>query len=295
MAYAYRATTRGIVALSGADQDQLLQGLITADIARARADNAAYGALLTAQGRYLHDFVLARFGDQLLLDCEAERREDLIKRLKLYRLRAKVTIADATDQLGVLLLWGADVGASLGLMGPAGTARALDGGVALIDPRLSALGVRVIADRATLDQIAAQHTLVDQVAWDQHRLALGIPDGARDLPIERALLLENGFDELHGVDWQKGCYVGQELTARTKYRGLVKKRLLPVRITGAPPAPGTVLFVDGVEAGEMRSSAGTLGLALVRLDHRATTLTAGDTTLEPSLPAWVSLPEPAAA
>lgn len=295
MAYAYRATTRGVIALGGADLDQLLQGLITADIARARTDHAGYGALLTAQGRYLHDFVLVRVGDQLLLDCEAERRDDLIKRLKLYRLRAKVTIADATDAFGVLLLWGADAATALGLAGPAGTARPIDGGVALIDPRLSALGVRVIAPPAVLDAIAAAHTTLDHAAWDAHRLTLGVPDGSRDLPVERALLLEHGFDELHGVDWQKGCYVGQELTARTKYRGLVKKRLLPVTIAGAPPAPGTILTVDGVEAGEMRSSAGSLGLALVRLEHRAASLAAEGATLTPSVPAWISLPEPAAA
>ena len=94
----------------------------------------------------------------------------------------------------------------------------------------------------------------DFAAYDRHRLALGVPDGSRDLVPEKSILLELGFDELNGVDWQKGCYVGQELTARTKYRGLIKKRLFPVRIDGPTPQPGAIIMLDGKEAGEMRSA-----------------------------------------
>ena len=106
----------------------------------------------------------------------------------------------------------------------------------------------------------------DFAAWDRRRLALGVPDGSRDLVPEKSLLLESGFDELNGIDWQKGCYVGQELTARTKYRGLVKKRLLPVRLDGPTPEPGALIVRDGQEAGEMRSARDGIGLALLRLD-----------------------------
>jgi folate-binding protein YgfZ len=132
----------------------------------------------------------------------------------------------------------------------------------------------------------------DFVAYDRHRLALGIPDGSRDMVPEKSILLECGFDELRGVDWQKGCYVGQELTARTKYRGLIKKRLFPVRIDGAVPAPGTVVTLDGKEAGEMRSAQDGLGLALLRLDavaaHRGR-LSAAAATLVPLRPDWLQL------
>src|SRR4029077_13440752 len=107
---------------------------------------------------------------------------------------------------------------------------------------------------------------VDFAVYDRHRLALGIPDGSRDLVVEKSILLEAGFDELNGVDWQKGCYIGQELTARTKYRGLIKKRLFPVRIEGPTPAPGTMIMLDGKEAGEMRSADDGIGLALLRLE-----------------------------
>jgi folate-binding protein YgfZ len=121
-----------------------------------------------------------------------------------------------------------------------------------------------------------------------------VPDGSRDLPVEKALLLENGFDELNGVDWKKGCYVGQELTARMKYRALTRKRLTPVRIEGPAPQPGTAVMLDDQEAGEMRSVHGTLGLALLRLEmieqaeKDGRPLTAGEARVTPVKPAWAA-------
>ncbi len=124
---------------------------------------------------------------------------------------------------------------------------------------------------------------------------LGLPDGSRDLDAEKTVLLEAGFDELNGVSWTKGCYMGQELTARTKYRGLVKRRLVPVGIEGRPPAPGTPIMRDGVEVGSMRSSREHFGLALLRIEIFETMerLRAGDATLTPRRPAWMRLPQPA--
>src|SRR5690606_9195113 len=122
---------------------------------------------------------------------------------------------------------------------------------------------------------------------DRLRASLGVPDGSRDLPVEKALLLENGFDELNGVDWKKGCYVGQEVTARMKYRALVRKRLMPVRIEGEAPPPGSAIVLDGEEAGEMRSAAGGWGLALLRLEvvekaeREGRPLTSGSASLTP--------------
>ncbi len=122
-----------------------------------------------------------------------------------------------------------------------------------------------------------------------------MPDGSRDLIVDKALLLENGFDELNGVDWQKGCYMGQELTARTKYRALIRKRLFPVRIEGALPAPGTPIYKDGQEVGELRSGSGSRALAMLRLDavKAGQKLTAGDVGVLPEIPAWMRLAETA--
>ena len=130
-------------------------------------------------------------------------------------------------------------------------------------------------------------------AYEALRLELGVPDGSRDLPVEKALLLESGFDELNGVDWKKGCYMGQELTARTKYRGLVKKRLFPVRIEGALPVPGTIVELEGQDVGELRSGAGDRAIAMLRLDAARGDgpLTSGGARIVPEIPAWMRLPE----
>src|SRR5204862_1896273 len=200
------------------------------------------------------------------LECEAARLADLKRRLSIYRLRAKVAIDELPD-LAVAAVFGDGVCGALDLPEQPGAARPFAGGVALVDPRLAALGARVILPREEMRATLSTLGLVeaDCAAYDRHRLVLGIPDGSRDLVIEKSILLESGFDELNGVDWQKGCYIGQELTARTKYRGLIKKRLFPVRIDGPAP-PGTEVALGGKDAGEMRSSRDGVGLALLRLD-----------------------------
>jgi folate-binding protein YgfZ len=123
--------------------------------------------------------------------------------------------------------------------------------------------------------------------YDALRIGLGAPDGSRDLEVERSPLLENGFDELHGIDWDKGCFMGQELTARTKYRALIKKRLLPVAIEGPAPEPGTQITAEGKDAGVLRSSVDGVGLALLRLDRLDAPLVAGEARLIPKKPDWV--------
>jgi folate-binding protein YgfZ len=223
------------------------------------------------------------------LDCEAARLADLKRRLSLYRLRAEVALDERPD-LAVAAVVGPG---TLDLPAEPGAAQALDDGVAFTDPRLAALGARVILPRrkirAALSERGARET--DFAAYDRLRLSLGVPDGSRDLVLDKSILLESGFDELNGVDWQKGCYIGQELTARTKYRGLIKKRLFPVRFDGPAPASGAILTLDGREAGEMRSSRDGIGLALLRLEavEAGQSLTAGDATLAPITPDWMRL------
>ena len=284
---------RGILAVSGPDRRSFLQGLVSNDVEKVSAERALYAALLTPQGKYLHDFIMVEHGEAIWLDAEAARLADLKRRLSIYRLRAKVMLEELSE-LSVAAVFGDGVAATLGLPKEAGAARAFGGGVALIDPRLTALGGRCILLRPDLASVlaAAGLTAGDAAGYDRHRLAVGVPDGSRDLVVERSILLESGFDELNGVDWQKGCYIGQELTARTKYRGLVKKRLFPVRIDGAAPAAGTVLIQDGREAGEMRSSRDGIGLALLRLDAVAAKqpLMADAATLVPLDPGWIRLP-----
>ena len=277
---------RGVLEVSGADRCQFLQGLVSNDVAKATPSRALYAALLTAQGKYLHDFIMVEVGEAIWLDCEAARLADLKRRLSMYRLRAKVTL-DGRPDLAVAAVWG---GAQLGLPETAGAARSFGEGAAMVDPRLVALGARAILPRERIRAELAETgaTEADFAEYDRLRLSLGVPDGSRDLVLDKSILLESGFDELNGVDWDKGCYIGQELTARTKYRGLIKKRLFPVRIDGPTPEPGAILTVDGHEAGEMRSSRDGMGLALLRLEALAQSkpLTAAGVKLTPQRPDW---------
>jgi hypothetical protein len=285
---------RGVLTVAGEDRQSFLQGLVSNDVTKIAARRAVYASLLTAQGRFLHDFFIAEINGAFALDAEAARLDDLRRRLTLYRLRSKVTLNAASD-LVVVALFGERALPTLGLQDEPGRAQPLGDGVVFVDPRLARLGARAIVPRAAIDQITALgFAAARPTDYDAMRLALGVPDGSRDLPVEQALLLENGFDELHGLDWQKGCYVGQEVTARMKYRALVRKRLTTVRIEGETPPPGTPVLLDGEEAGEMRTALGQQGLALLRLemveraDREGRPLTAGTAALTPIKPAWAA-------
>jgi len=283
---------RGILAVSGPDRRPFLQGLVTNDVDKVTPRAARYAALLTAQGKYLHDFIITEADESILLDAEADRLADLKRRLSLYRLRAKASLEERPD-LCAAAVFGDGALEALDLPPETGACRPYNSGLAFVDPRLTALGARAILRRETakavlLDSGLAQ-TGVD--AYDRLRLSLGVPDGSRDLVIEKSILLEAGFDELNGVDWQKGCYVGQELTARTKYRGLIKRRLMPVTIKGPAPSAGTVVFADGREVGEMRSSRDGWGLALLRIEDvlAGKKFVSEDATIAPAQPEWMRL------
>jgi hypothetical protein len=281
---------RAVLAIAGPDRVNFLQGLVSNDVARASNERAIYAAFLTAQGKYLHDFMLVERDETLWLDGEAARLADLKRRLSLYRLRAKVTLDERPDLAVAAVL----DGPVLGLPAEPGAARLLDRGIAFTDPRLSALGARAILPRDDIRTVLAAAGLGEAglAEYDRRRLTLGIPDGSRDLVLDKTILLEAGFDELNGVDWNKGCYIGQELTARTKYRGLIKKRLFPVRIDGPTPEPGALVMQDNHEVGEMRSCRDGVGLAVLRLEAIGKgELMAGETAVIPSTPEWMRLPE----
>ena len=189
-------------------------------------------------------------------------------RLSRFRLRSRVAVRDASAEWSVYAAWG-------GI--PPEAARV----IAAPDPRLPNAGWRVLSPAP----LAAN---AEFAAWDAHRLALGLPDGLRDMEADRTVLLEAGFDELHGVSWSKGCYMGQELTARTKYRGLIKRRLLPVQIDGALPPPGTAVLGGAREVGAVHSGQGHRALATLRVDALAETLTCGGASLRVLMPEWMA-------
>jgi folate-binding protein YgfZ len=281
---------RGVIEVAGADRHQFLQGLVSNDVAKVAPDRALYAALLTAQGKYLHDFFIVAIGESLFLDGEAARLADLKRRLGLSKLRAKIGLAEASDRYIIAAVFGDGAADALGLPAERGAATPFAEGVAYVDPRLAELGARLLLPRGggATPLTERGFRAGDIAAYDRLRLALGVPDGSRDLVLDKSILLEAGFDELNGVDWQKGCYVGQELTARTKYRGLIKKRLLPVTVDGPLPPPGTPIMAGDQEAGEMRSGRDGMGLALLRLEAVAESkpLTAAGAKLTPQKPGW---------
>jgi folate-binding protein YgfZ len=258
-----------VIAVSGPDRVTFLNGLVSNDIALAAPGRAVWAALLTAQGRYVTDFFVFADGDRLLVEAPVAMVPELLKKLSRYRLRATVGLDDVSESMVVYAAWDG--------MPPHVP-------VTAPDPRLREAGYRLISAEPLETNATAN-------AYAAFRLNLGLPDGPPDLEPEKTLLLEAGFDELNGVDWKKGCYMGQELTARTKYRGLVKRRLVPVVLDGGMAAAGTPILAEGVEVGTIRSSAGAMALAMLRMDALQKPLIAGNALVTPKIPAWMKLPE----
>jgi folate-binding protein YgfZ len=261
---------RGVLEVAGPDRAAFLQGLVSNDVATIPAGQAAWAALLTPQGKWLADFFVIPAGEVLLLDVERAQAAGLAQKLSRFRLRSKVVLRDASAEWQVHAAWGA---------APSGAV------IAVPDPRLPGAGWRVLNPTALPVDATAED-------YDRHRLALGLPDGSRDLEAEKSVLLEGGFDELGGISWTKGCYMGQELTARTRYRGLLKRRLVPVDVEGPLPPHGAALTdAAGATVGEMRSGRDRQGLALLRIDALGRApFRAGDALLTPRIPGWMRLP-----
>ena len=294
-----RMPARGVLGVGGPDAREFLQNLVSNDIQRLDGSHALYALLLTAQGKFLFDFFLAEAtsappGVSIVADCEGPRAADLLRRLTLYRLHANVTLADVGQHYAVAAVFGGDAAARIGLHADAGSAARFANGVAFVDPRMPELGARVIAPATELEAALAGAglRLGAPDAYERLRLALGVPDGSRDLLVDKTFPLEGGLDDLHAIDYDKGCYVGQELTARTHYRGTIRKRLFRVDVEGPLPAPGTEITFGGVAAGEMRSGAGARGIAMLRLEHvdeaerTSAPFAAGGSTLRAVRPPW---------
>ncbi|USG60565.1 hypothetical protein NBZ79_15470 [Sneathiella marina] len=255
---------RAILTLTGADVVDFLQNLITNDMAEVTDSQAIYAALLTAQGKFLHDFFVLKWGKYILLDVARDRKDDLLRRLSMYKLRADVTIGDGAYD--IYAQFGDSPNAA------AGTVTETGDSLHYIDPRLAAMGTRILTPRGKkpgsdtrTPPAATEGPLAAYATYDAHRLALGIPEGGADIIPEKNFLLEANFEELNGVSFSKGCYVGQELTARTKHRAKIKKRLFQISFTG-DLTPGQRITLGGKEIAEVRSIQNGHGLALTRID-----------------------------
>jgi len=252
-------TDRAVLAISGDDAATFLQGLVTNDINRVMPGRAVYAALLTPQGKILFDFFIVADDGSYLIDCAAAHAADLAKRLTFYKLRASVDIADRTYELAVAAIWPAD-----------GTEPVGGDTIAVFpDPRTPAAGFRAIGPRDALEGLAAENGLAraDLETYHAHRVALGLADSERDIGSGEMFPHECNLDQINGVDFKKGCYVGQEVVSRTEHRSSARKRIVPVTADGGALEPGADLSSNGKTIGTVLSGSGDAALALIRLDR----------------------------
>ena len=252
---------RGVLSVSGEDATTFLQGLLTNDVERLAPSEARYAALLTPQGKILFDMIVVRMagGEEpsYIIDCTGAQAADLTKRLGFYKLRAKVAVADLSADRAVAAFWGAEPACFEGLL--------------YADPRDPRLGWRAILPRPIAAAVGTEH--VNE--YEGLRIAVGAPKGGLDFAYADAFPHDANFDLLHGVDFDKGCYVGQEVVSRMKHRGTARKRVARVKLAGPAPAPGTPVMDRELAVGALGSSSGREALAMLRIDRVEDASTAG--------------------
>jgi folate-binding protein YgfZ len=275
---------RGVVNVAGPDAAKFLNGLVTADIGKVTPGEACFAALLTPQGKIIVDFMVAAAdtadGGGFFLDCPRALAATLVERLNFYKLRAKVTIEDFSESLAVMAIW------------PRGGVS--DYALCYADPRLPELGARCILPPDLAGEAAADlgAELVEAPAHEAHRIALGVPRGGLDFIYGDAFPHETDMDQLHGVDFDKGCFVGQEVVSRIEHRGSARTRVVPVAFDGPAPAPRVTVTAGERNVGMMGSAAAGRGLAALRLDRveealaGGMTLDAGGIALKLVKPPW---------
>ena len=261
-----RLDSRAAVAVTGPEARPFLNRLLSQEVETLAPGDLRAAALLTPQGRVLYDLFLFGEADGVRIDVAAAARDDLVRRLTMFRLRADVQIAP--NDAPVHALWGEGAGEA-----PPGWRR---------DPRAPAAGWRALGGP---DAPGAEDH--DEAAYRLHRFTLGLPEAVEDGLSDRAYATELNMDLLAAVDFSKGCFVGQETTSRMKRRGGVRSRVLPLAVEGEAPAPGAEVLAGALRAGEVAATCGDLALALLRLDRSGGALTLGDRPTRLARPAWL--------
>jgi folate-binding protein YgfZ len=260
---------RGVVKVSGEDARNFLNGLVTTDVTQLSPGQGRFGALLTPQGKIIVDFLITEastgHGGGFLIDCPRALAQSLATKLGFYKLRAKVVVEDLSDSLGVIAAWDGEP--------------AMKPDLAFADPRDTALGWRILAPQELAQKVAdlIGADLLDSDAYEAHRIARGAPRGGLDFTYGDAFPHETNMDRLHGVDFDKGCYVGQEVVSRMQHRGTARTRTVGVVFDDFASETGRPILAGEKQVGVMGSAAGQNGLALVRIDRVADALDAGVT------------------
>jgi tRNA-modifying protein YgfZ len=275
---------RGVVKVAGEDARGFLHGLVSANILALVPGEARFCALLSPQGKIFADFIIveapAREGGGFFLDLPGDLANPLVDKLNLYKLRSRVVAENLSEVLGVLAAWDGAGTTAIGLAYP--------------DPRLPALGLRVMLPPHRAADAAADlgASCVEASEYEAQRIALGIPRGGVDFKYGDAFPHETDMDQLGGVDFTKGCYVGQEVVSRMEHRGIARTRVLPIRYQGPAPKPGEPIMSGQRQIGTMGSASAGHGLALLRIDRMADALRegepllAGGVAIEPLKPDW---------
>jgi folate-binding protein YgfZ len=281
---------RGVVKVAGLDARTFLNGLLTTDVAKVTPDEARFGALLTPQGKIIVDCIVAEApaedGGGLFLDCPRALAPGLVEKLNFYKLRAKVICEDLSEVLGVMAVWDGSGSTEYGLI--------------YSDPRLAALGQRVMLPPHLIREAAADlgAELMEAQTYEAHRIAQGVPRGGLDFIYGDAFPHETDMDQLAGIDFDKGCYIGQEVVSRMEHRGTARSRIVPVATEGFAPDAGVPVMAGDKQVGVTGSHAGKSGLAMLRLDRVAdaraagTLLTAGGIVIQPRKPDWATFDWP---
>jgi hypothetical protein len=284
---------RGVAKVAGEDARHFLNGLLTADISKVSPQRAAFAALLTPQGKIIVDCIVAEAptedGGGFFLDCPRALTSALVGKLNFYKLRAKVMVEDLSETLGVLAVWD-------------GSGRT-EYGLGYDDPRLPALGTRVMIPPHLAKEAAADlgAELVDAMHYEAYRIARGVPRGGLDFTYGDAFPHETDMDQLNGVDFAKGCYVGQEVVSRIEHRGSARTRVVPVAYEGFAPDAGAVVTASEKTVGTLGSTADGRGLAMLRLDRiedamaEGLPLVSGGATLRLIKPDWARFAFPGTA
>ena len=258
---------RGVVKVAGEDARSFLNGLVTTDLTKLAPGAGRFGALLTPQGKIMVDFLIAEapagHGGGFLIDCPRALAQGLADKLTFYKLRAKATVENLSDNLGVLAAWDGTLAAQPDLT--------------FADPRDAQLGFRILIPAELKEKLAELigAELVDAAQYEAHRIASGVPRGGLDFMYGDAFPHETNMDRLSGVDFDKGCYVGQEVVSRMQHRGTARTRTVKVLLDGPSPEAGATILAGDKPVGTIGSTWGGKGIALVRTDRVADALAAG--------------------
>lgn len=290
MAQACLLPDRAVLQIGGSEAQDFLQNLLSNNLDLISPKRAIYTLLLTPQGKYLFDFFLMEKDGAYLVDCDRDVAPELIKRLTFYKLRADVSLSNLSQDWAVGVAFDSDAAAEAT---ESGEATPFHDGVQFHDPRLSALGTRFLVPKNNIETALTEAgSACEPQDYNRFRLSLAVP-GAGDLVPDKTFPLEANLDLLNAIDYQKGCFVGQEVTSRTHRQGKVRKRILCVSSTTTLPTPGSVVMAGDRQAGILLSSSGTQGLALLRLDRLDQALDLDGTDIEVRFPDWLTnaLPE----